>query len=35
MEDVKGFVMEPIEVLRFIDTFGNIRLFQVYYTQWE
>lgn len=23
MEDMEGFLMEPIEVLRFIDTFGN------------
>lgn len=23
MENMKGFFMEPIEVLRFIDTFGN------------
>lgn len=28
---MKGLFMEPSEVLKFIDTFGNIRLFQVYY----
>jgi len=33
MENMRGLLMEPTEVLRFIVAFGNIRLFQVYYSQ--